>query len=56
MTWCLVKHRDNFTYTFWSKTLRRREHIGELRVDGKIILKCKGSSVWSCGLLAQERV
>jgi hypothetical protein len=40
MAWCLVKHRDNFTF-YWQ----------DLSIDGRIILKeSKGKKVGRCGL------
>jgi hypothetical protein len=46
MAWCLVKHWDNFTFTFsiyrtqfWSENRKGRNISKNLGVDGKIILE-----------------
>jgi hypothetical protein len=35
MAWCLVKHRDNFTFTFYLKV---KDHLKDIHIDGRKIL------------------
>jgi len=39
MAWRLVKHKENFTFTFFTFNRKGRDYSEDVGVDGKIILE-----------------
>jgi hypothetical protein len=55
MAWCLVKHRDNFTFTF-TQTLTHVLSLGTAFLENKIKVTAYSSEVknaWSCAYTPQ---
>jgi hypothetical protein len=49
--WCLVKHRDNFSFIlFWLESLKGRDHSEDLNVDDNIRMDLREMRWGMCGL------